>query len=233
MQKILYFLLTTSLAVAVISMLFGTTNRIAGLATVPVLFDGAVGGTLIRYENSTIPQLYYISNYTTDCTGIWSCSKLICDLYAKDNAMYVAIKPNAGNISDLPPCSKNIDKWLNHWPEYQITYYSIVFSWTSVALSIILSFLLMICKCGEKKFEIIINEDEEKSYCKKYALYGVLFLLRCPVYVSVILLYTYLIPKLPIDNPPFQIQNSEYIKTFSLLIAYTIDNFLFPYEILN
>lgn len=67
----------------------------------------------------------------------------------------------------------------------------------------------------------------------KKMLYVLLFLLRIPTYISVVLIYAYLMPTLIINNMSFQLKLNEYIRVFTLLAAYVIDNFIFPYYIIN
>lgn len=237
MKIFLRLLLSAALTVAFLSALFGTVERISGLATIPILFNGAVGGSVNLYNNSMFPVLYYVTNYPVACNGIWSCSNMICELFTKKGTKYVALKPNINNITNLPPCSKNINTWLEKWFEYKITYYSLIFASISSAIAICISFLILIFKYKDNKDDIIIiNQFEEKTTSRTMSIviYIILFAFRSPVYISMLLLYTYLIPNLKIvDDVPSQIQTYEYIKLFSLLAAYFIDNVISPLSIIS
>lgn len=237
MKIFLYWLLSTLLSVSLLSALFANINNIAALATMPILFDGAIGVSLKLYKNSTIPPLYHVNSYPGGCDGLWSCFNMICELYNKtehNNIKYIAIDPNQRRNATLPLCSKDINIWLDTWTSYQITKYSLIFAAISIAISSAIALLFILLKRRHNKTDIIINQPDEQEISPLTSLgfSAFLFILRCPIYVSFILLYGYLIPDLQIiDHPPSQIQSSEYLTIFSLLSAYLIDNFIFPFEI--
>jgi len=74
-------LVSVGIFVAVTTELTASAKRIAAIATIPILYDGATGVCLQFHNVST--QTYVIN--TTDscyrtCDGIWSCSEMICQL---------------------------------------------------------------------------------------------------------------------------------------------------------
>lgn len=226
MHKLLYLLSSSFLCFAIIPTLMDFIFQ----ASNPILFDGGSEGVMKYYKNSSHPPLFYLIDYPQSCSGVWSCSRLIQDLYNKHQGNgFIVIKPN--------PSPANLTQWLEHQPEYYIPFYSIIFSMISIGLSIIMGFLISMGDfCTKKQRMINVNDFEvdDKSWSKtKYGLYIILFALRIPVYVSVILIYTYLIPGLFVDKLPSNMKFNEYVKLFTLLAVYVIDNFVFPYEILS
>jgi hypothetical protein len=53
---------------------------------------------------------------------------------------------------------------------------------------------------------------------------GTLFVLRCPLYISIILISIY---------QKLDLSVSEKVKVLSLIATYIIDNFLFPYKMIK
>lgn len=225
MHKLLYLLLSSLLCFAIIPTLMDFKLQ----ASNPILFNGAVEGVMKYLKNSSNPPVYYLTDYPKGCSDVWSCSRLIQDLHSKHENDYVVINPN--------PSPANLSQWLEHQPEYYIPFYSIIFSMTSIGFSIIMGFIISIgslCTKKRRMININLDEDDDNSWTTtKNILYIILFVLRIPVYISVTLIYTYLIPGLLVDTIPSNIKFNEHVRVFVLLAAYVVDNFLFPYEILS
>jgi hypothetical protein len=161
---------------------------------------------------------------------MWSCSKVIQDLYFKhDGKRIVAINVNYYSV--------NITQEIKASMKYYIPFYSILFSIVSLGISIIIGFLISVgylCNKSRRMFSINFEGENDNSWTtSKKTLYGILFILRIPIYISVTLIYTYMLPNLVKDKIQSNIKFNENVRVFTLLTAYLIDNFLFPYEILK
>lgn len=96
--------------------------------------------------------------------------------------------------------------------EYRIPFWSIVLSWISICFSIFMSFLFCMFQ--------IFGEEKTSWNRNKSILYGILVSSRFPLYISILLIYIYQKPDLS-------------MKILSLLVTYTIDNFLFSYKMIK
>ena len=224
MHKLLYLLLSSCLCFAIIPVLMDFTIQVT---TNTIFWNGGSVGVMKYYENVS----YHLRDYPHSCENMWSCSRVMQNLYKKHNEtgfMCININPSPDNITEL----------IYRSPSYYIPFYSIIFSIISLGFSILLGFLISIgYLCNENSRTLRINFEEEISdfwTTNKKVLYGVLFFLRIPVYISVILIYTYLIPnQMSFNGVPYNIIINEYVRIFTLLLMYIVDNFIFPYEILK
>jgi hypothetical protein len=222
----MYILISFLLSFTLIVTLQGLISE----SVVPIFFNGGVAGEFVRYKNSSHPPLYYLTDYPQGCSGVWSCSSLIQKLHFKYiETRYVTLKLNPFNVN-------NLQELLDHDPVYFIPFYSLLFSLIAILISSGLAFFIKlnrICKRGQ---ELIINGDELDSKIwtrKRYILFGLLFVLRLPMYISIGLVYAYLLPNLYVDKSPDNLKLNETVRVFTLLAAYALDNFYFPYETLT
>lgn len=223
MHKLFYWLLSSCLCFAIIPVLMDFTIQ----ATNTIFWKGGSVGVMEYYGNSS----FHLGDYSHSCDDMWSCARVMQNLYEKHNKtgfMSIFINPFPDNITEQ----------IYESPTYYIPFYSIIFSMVSLGFSIILGFLISIgYLCNENRRMFSINfegEVRDPWTINKKVLYGILFFLRIPVYISIILIYAYLIPKLmPFSGVPYNIKVNEYVRVFTLLLMYIVDNFLFPYEMLN
>lgn len=213
MHKLPYVLLSFFLCFSIITTLLNFTLQ----ASNPLFFNGGTVGVM-QYKNS---HCFRLIDYPIGCSDVWSCATVMQNLYFKHNMtgfMSININPFLSNITDI----------IYATPSYYITFYSIMCSIISISFSIIVA-LIIIIKNVTNQYDI----DENLWTSNKKMLCVLLFLLRIPTYISVVLIYAYLMPTLIINNMSFQLKLNEYIRVFTLLAAYVIDNFIFPYYIIN
>jgi len=205
----------------------GNMNRLiettASLATLPILFSGASEAQLIMYNNTIEPTTYIINDTSPEssgtCTGIWSCSELLCNLYTPDIA-YIAVLPN-DNPTDIV-CGTDNPDWLDQFPEYHHIEIAIKVVWVCLALNWAINLFTWLASCFMKTFPKRIF----------WIIYAILFILRSPVYY-VIGYFHINIVTLQVDDPPQSIQKAENILFISFIITYVLDHVYNTYEILE
>lgn len=223
MNKFIYLTLSFFLCFTMLSTLMEFTIT----ASNPIFFNGGTVGVMKWYKNTTHPELLYLSDYPHGCNGMWNCAKVMQDLYIKYNQRSLITI----NINPIP----NITQKIENYPAYYVTCYFILFSIISVILSLFGAFIISLRYFlinRQTLLNINLNDDNRWTNTQKLA-YSALFILRIPVYVSIILIYTYLSPHLVIDTMPSNLVINRYISVFTLLSAYIVDNFVFPYQMIK
>ena len=222
MSKTIYKICRLILSTFIVSSILINAGNLAALVITPILFDGAVGGTVIVKNSSSFPATYYVNDTGKVCVGVWSCSKLICDLYAENNPRveYVAIRPRyPHSMNRRGVCSMRTHEIY----EYEVFQGMMGGSIAALIATIVLCLGLI--------FEM--HGQEVDKYSLRYKILFVIYcLLKLLILITLIILHTYLIPNVQIDHPPQPIRGLENLESVIFAIVYVIDSCLLPYEIL-
>jgi len=215
----------------VLLILTASAKRIAALATIPILYDGATG-VCLQFHNTT--DHTYVVNYTDSCyqtcDGIWSCSEMLCKLFRNPGVIWVGVRPNQNGI----PCDIDVDAWLaKGFTAYDSFNNCIWWSW----LLFFGLFLFYICGFVRYIFWPMDAFKPDLTICKKeftnvklFLVYIMLFLFRIPVYVAYGILM-HQIKSEQVDKMPDPIENAEMMESYAFLGAFIIDNLYNPFEV--
>jgi len=190
---------------AIATELYASSTRIAGLATMPILYNGGIA-TCMKFNNNT--NSYTIS-YAPECytafSGIWSAGTTLCNLQPK--SPWIAVYPKTSDV----PCDTDIDIWLGTVPDYQSLIIATRAAW---GCSVIYLIFLILVRSGS------YLQKRPRPWLKVlYCFFTVA--LRIPVFVM--MKYLYVLRELQEDHPPKQIEYAEEIELIMFISAFVVE----------
>ena len=208
------------LSVCIFSAVMINLNRLFELTIIPILSNGATGGLVLLYNSSVIPNTYIIDDRADSCSGVWSCSKLICDLYSLNNSKikYVAISPN------VPPWSNTSCGYFNSTDGYKSLIAMMIFSIITKIISLV--FIIYISRYTNTEEQMLLNDVKNHS-----SVWWKLIILafKIPTLATIVVIHI-IISKKQYDDPPSNINKLENMESWVLAFIYIFDSLLLIYE---